>query len=56
MVGLRGVLKGDLKGLDSASELSSRRRLRGGWGDIVFSAALVLVLCRVWSSAFAWEA
>ena len=34
-VGLRGVLKGDLKGLERASVLSRRRRLRGGRADIV---------------------
>lgn len=34
-VGLRGVLKGDLKGLERASVLSRRRRLKGGRADIV---------------------
>ena len=33
-MGLRGVLKGDLKGLESAEEVSRRRRLRGGGGDM----------------------
>lgn len=34
-VGLRGVLKGDLKGLERAEELSMRRRFTGGGGDIM---------------------
>lgn len=34
VVALRGVLKGDLKGLERAEEESRRRRLRGGGGDI----------------------
>ena len=34
VVGLRGVLKGDLKGLERASVLSRRRRLRDGRADM----------------------
>ena len=39
-VGLRGVLKGDLKGLERASVLSRRRRLGGGRADILLGGGL----------------
>lgn len=35
LVGFKGVLKGDLKGLERAEELERRRRLSGGVGDMV---------------------
>ena len=34
-VDFKGVLKGDLKGLERAEELERRRRLSGGVGDMV---------------------
>lgn len=34
LVAFKGVLKGDLKGLERAEELERRRRLSGGVGDM----------------------